>query len=86
MCPARAAARVPSMSGTAAWSTTAKTPLALASLNKWPSGPNPVTSVAHRISAASAARLERDTLKGSYVAAGLAEFESEFFDLGRYAE
>ena len=57
MCPARAAARVPSMSGTAAWSTTAETPLALASLNKWPSRPNPVTSVAHLIPAASACRL-----------------------------
>ena len=33
-CPARAAAQVPSMSGTVAWSATAKTPLALASLNR----------------------------------------------------
>jgi len=57
MCPARAAARVPSMSGTAAWSSTAETPLAPASLNKRPSRPNPVTSVAHRIPAASASPL-----------------------------
>ena len=40
-CPACAAARVPSMSGTAAWWTTAETPLALASLNRWPSSPEP---------------------------------------------
>jgi hypothetical protein len=45
------------MSGTAAWSTTAETPLARASLNRWPSRPNPVTSVAHLIPAASACRL-----------------------------
>src|SRR5262249_26225430 len=55
--PARAAARVPSMSGTAARSMTAETPLALASLNRWPSSPNPVTSVAHLIPAARARRL-----------------------------
>ena len=45
------------MSGTAARSTTAETPLARASLNRWPSSPNPVTSVAHLIPAARACRL-----------------------------
>src|SRR5579875_3172607 len=55
--PARSASRAPSISGTAAWSITAVTPLARASLYAWPSRPNPVTSVAHRTPAASAARL-----------------------------
>ncbi len=45
------------MSGTAPLSTTAVTPLALASLNKCPSKPKPVTSVAQRSPAARASRL-----------------------------
>ena len=53
------------MSGTAALSTTAVRLLARASLNRWPSRPNPVTSVAHVRPAASAARLA-----GCHVAGG----------------
>ena len=44
----RSALAAPSMSGTAARSMTAVTPLALASLNRCPSRPKPVTSVAQR--------------------------------------
>ena len=50
---------MPLMNGTAARSMTAVTPLARASLYRWPSRPNPVTSVAQVIPAASAAALAR---------------------------
>ena len=53
--PSRSASRAPGRYGTAAASITAVTPLARASLCRWPSSPKPVTSVAHVMPAASAA-------------------------------
>jgi len=55
--PARTASLAPSISGTAEISRTADTPLALANVNRWPSSPKPVMSVAQCRPLASAARL-----------------------------
>ena len=55
MKPCSSDSRAPSVTGTAAESITAPTPEARQSLNRWPSRPNPVTSVAARTPAATAA-------------------------------